>query len=275
MDYNDIISKNMGNFDTLKNMTTQIRSRADNNTATDAIERFNQAREKITSLAGGVGGLGIAIHGARHIYSKKKKQKKEKDKEDDNKEDDNKEDDNKEDDESTKPEDSVDDDAAQAEQDSPSQTDIGEGPSQNPIQGDPPDHTMEQEPTTEEPPPDTQQTTLDEPEPDVQGPENNPKLKPGTSDADEAFQKIAPETVAPEEEVGSMVGDVILDSLGPVGELFGAGMGIYSLIESLTNPPPSEEELQQKAFKASATQADSAGVDVSKFTPQNVVGSLL
>ena len=270
MDYNDIISKNMGNFDTLKNMTTQIRSRADNNTATDAIERFNAAREKITGLAGSIGGLGIAIHGARHIYSKKKKQKKEKDKEDDDKEDDD-----KEDDESTKPEDNVDDDAAQAEQDAPSQTDIGQGPSQNPIQNDgPPDHTMEQEPTTEEPPPDTQQTTLDEPEPEVEGPEPKP-LEPGSKEADEAFQKIAPEVAPESEEVGSMIGDVALDALGPIGELVGASMGIYSLIESLKSPPPSEEELQQKAFKSSASQADSAGVDVAKFSPQNVVGSLL
>lgn len=95
---------------------------------------------------------------------------------------------------------------------------------------------------------------------------------PGSDEAEKVLGDVAPEG----EEAGLGVAEGVLDALGPIGEVIGGGLAIYSLIESLTgNKAPSAEELKQKAFQQAAPAATSVGVDVAKYQPQQVVGSLL
>lgn len=124
--------------------------------------------------------------------------------------------------------------------------------------------------TARNPQPDEPENPLGDEAP-VQGP--MPKdAPPGSDEAEKILGGAVPEG----EEAGLGVAEGVLDALGPIGEIGGAALGIYSLIESLTGKgAPSAEDLKKKAFEQAAPAATNVGVDVAKYQAPTVVGSLL
>lgn len=378
MDYNDIISKNMNRYNELRDNLSNIREAADNSTAQDIIDKYNEGVQHLTDLGSGIGTLGIGVHSARKAYKKFKNRGKVKENKENQSKPEEEEDTEPQVDHSTQSQDRAPREDPQAEelpeptetteplfkdvarndrlqelsdnQENPTVDDVLKYDSNADIVDNKPEsiYNKYQENLTERSKnpnfsdeqqgelndllaqqkserlalkgseeykaaaPEEQQERLanlktqqagdfdakvtkfenpenpedtarnpqpEEPENPLGGAEDAPvqgplpkDAPPGSDEAEKILGDAAPEA----EDAGMGVAEGVLDALGPIGELVGGGLAIYSLIESLTGKgAPSAEELKQKAFQQAAPAATSVGVDVAKYQPQQVVGSLL